>query len=85
MHRYALLPSRSSLIAAAQRGGWGIADVEVDIILPEANNLALVKWASHGRLWQVLERGCRVWMSPPPFDHYQADARRSGLDVVRLG
>jgi cardiolipin synthase len=20
-------------------------------------------------LWQVLERGCRVWMSPPPFDH----------------
>jgi cardiolipin synthase len=20
-------------------------------------------------LWQVLSRGCRVWMSPPPFDH----------------
>jgi len=20
-------------------------------------------------LWQVLERGCRVWASPPPFDH----------------
>ena len=20
-------------------------------------------------LWQVLERGCRVWLSPPPFDH----------------
>lgn len=20
-------------------------------------------------LWQVLSRGCTVWMSPPPFDH----------------
>ncbi len=43
--------------------------VEVDIILPEANNLTMVKWASNAMLWQVLERGCRVWMSPPPFDH----------------
>jgi len=53
----------SSLNVAALRG------VEVDIILPEANNLALVKWASTAQLWQVLQRGCRVWMSPPPFDH----------------
>jgi cardiolipin synthase len=52
-----------ALNVAALRG------VEVDIILPEANNLALVKWASTAMLWQVLERGCRVWMSPPPFDH----------------
>jgi cardiolipin synthase A/B len=43
--------------------------VEVDIILPEANNLTLVKWASTALLWQVLQRGCRVWLSPPPFDH----------------
>jgi cardiolipin synthase len=21
------------------------------------------------QLWQVLQRGCRVWLSPPPFDH----------------
>lgn len=20
-------------------------------------------------MWQILENGCRVWMSPPPFDH----------------
>ena len=53
----------SALNVAALRG------VEVDIILPEANNLTLVKWASNAMLWQVLERGCRVWMSPPPFDH----------------
>ncbi len=53
----------SALNVAALRG------VQVDIILPEANNLTLVKWASTAILWQVLERGCRVWMSPPPFDH----------------
>lgn len=48
---------------AAARG------VQVDIVLPEQNNLALVGWASTALLWQVLGRGCNVWMSPPPFDH----------------
>ena len=43
--------------------------VTVDIVLPERNNLWLVQWASTALLWQVLERGCRVWLSPPPFDH----------------
>jgi len=52
-----------ALDVAALRG------VEVDIVLPEQNNLALVSWASTSMLWQVLGRGCRVWMSPPPFDH----------------
>jgi cardiolipin synthase A/B len=56
-------PLITSLNVAALRG------VEVDIILPEANNLTLVKWASTALLWQVLQRGCRVWLSPPPFDH----------------
>jgi len=56
-------PLIAALNVAALRG------VEVDFILPQANNLALVKWASTALLWQVLERGCRVWLSPPPFDH----------------
>jgi cardiolipin synthase len=56
-------PLVAALNIAALRG------VEVNVVLPEANNLALVKWASTAMLWQVLERGCRVWMSPPPFDH----------------
>ncbi|MBS0209104.1 MAG: PLDc N-terminal domain-containing protein [Planctomycetes bacterium] len=43
--------------------------VEVDIILPAQNNLALVQWACTAQLWQVLEHGCRVWYSAPPFDH----------------
>jgi cardiolipin synthase len=52
-----------ALDVAALRG------VTVDIVLPDQNNLALVSWASTALLWQVLGRGCRVWMSPPPFDH----------------
>jgi cardiolipin synthase len=53
----------TALNVAALRG------VAVDIVLPERNNLRLVQWASVALLWQVLERGCRVWLSPPPFDH----------------
>jgi cardiolipin synthase len=52
-----------ALDVAAMRG------VKVEIVLPEENNLALVSWASTAMLWQVLGRGCTVWMSPPPFDH----------------
>lgn len=53
----------TALCMAALRG------VKVEIVLSEANNLRLVKWASQAMLWQVLERGCRVFMTPAPFDH----------------
>jgi cardiolipin synthase len=53
----------SALNAAAMRG------VEVDILLPERSNLPYVHWATFGQLWQVLERGCRVWLSSGEFDH----------------
>jgi cardiolipin synthase len=53
----------SALGVAALRG------VEVDIILPEETDLPHVHWASIHQLWQVLERGCRVWMRGGPFDH----------------
>jgi cardiolipin synthase len=43
--------------------------VRVDIILPAKNNLPYVHWASRALWWQVLERGCRIWLTPPPFDH----------------
>jgi cardiolipin synthase len=52
-----------ALDAAALRG------VEVDIVLPERSNLPIVAWAQMAQLWQVLQRGCRVWLTPPPFDH----------------
>ena len=53
----------SALTIAAMRG------VEVSILLPEVNNQVLVKWASTALLWQVLQRGCRVFLTAPPFDH----------------
>jgi len=53
----------SALNLAALRG------VRVDIILPVKNNLPFVHWASRAMWWQVLERGCRLWLAPPPFDH----------------
>lgn len=53
----------TALNLAALRG------VRVDIILPAKNNLPFVHWASRAQWWQVLERGCRVWLTPPPFDH----------------
>ncbi len=53
----------SALNLAALRG------VRVDIILPAKNNLPFVHWASRSMWWQVLERGCRIWLTPPPFDH----------------
>lgn len=43
--------------------------VRIDLVLPEVNNLRMVGWAMRARLWQVLEFGCRVWLTPPPFDH----------------
>ncbi len=53
----------SALNLAAMRG------VQVDILLPSVNNLPFVQWASNALLWQVLERGCRVWLTTGPFDH----------------
>ena len=60
------LPDNALILAlnlAALRG------VKVDIILPAKNNLPPVHWASRSLWWQVLERGCRIWLTPPPFDH----------------
>jgi cardiolipin synthase len=53
----------TSLNLAAMRG------IEVDIILPSVNNLPVVHWASTHLWWQVLRHGCRIWLTPPPFDH----------------
>ncbi len=60
------LPDQALITAlnlAALRG------VQVDILLPGKNNLPFVHWASRAMWWQVLERGCRLWLTPPPFDH----------------
>jgi cardiolipin synthase len=53
----------SALNLAAMRG------VQVDIILPSCSNLPFILWASREMWSQVLEHGCRIWLTPPPFDH----------------
>lgn len=60
------LPDASLITAlnvAALRG------VKVDIVLPQQNNILMVQWASTALYWQLIERGCRIWLSAPPFDH----------------
>jgi cardiolipin synthase len=60
------LPDRdltTALNLASLRG------VEVDIVLPSQNNLRLVQWATTPFWYPLLQRGCRIWLTPPPFDH----------------
>ena len=53
----------SALNLAAMRG------VTVEIILPSMSNLPFITWASRAHWWQMLKYGCRIWLTPPPFDH----------------
>ena len=53
----------AALNAAALRG------VDVQILLPEKNNLPFMSWATSAMLWQILARGCHVFFTPAPFDH----------------
>ncbi|MBS9477046.1 phospholipase D-like domain-containing protein [Ancylobacter radicis] len=52
-----------ALVVAGRRG------VEVDIVIPAANNLKLVDYAMTAQLDQVLEGECRVWRAGGMFDH----------------
>lgn len=53
----------TALEMAAMRG------VEVELLLPAKSNLRLVQWASRTHLAPLIERGCKVILTPPPFDH----------------
>lgn len=53
----------SALGIAALRG------VRVEIVVPERNNLLLVQWAMMSQLGSLLQNGCRIRLSPAPFDH----------------
>lgn len=53
----------AALNVAVMRG------VRVCILIPEVNNIRLVQWAAQALLPQILERGCEVFLTPPPFDH----------------
>jgi cardiolipin synthase A/B len=53
----------TGLCTASLRG------IDVDILLPREPNLKMIKWASDAGLERLLESGCIVHMSNPPFDH----------------
>lgn len=60
------LPDReliSAILTAARRG------VEIDIIVPSANNLKLVDLAMTAQFDQILKHGCRIWRASGAFNH----------------
>jgi cardiolipin synthase A/B len=60
------LPDNTLIMAlntTAMRG------VKVEILMPEKNNLFMVKWASAADQWQLLEWGCKLYFSNGTFDH----------------
>lgn len=60
------LPDRV-LIAALRQAA--LRGVRVQIVIPSVSNLPFVDWAARAQLWQLLEQGCEIWLSPAPFDH----------------
>ncbi len=56
-------PLIDALEIAALRG------VCVEIVLPARGNLPVVQWAQTAHLAQLIDKGVRVHLSPPPFDH----------------
>jgi cardiolipin synthase A/B len=43
--------------------------VAVDLILPARNNIRVMDWATMPQLPDLIDKGCRVHLSPAPFDH----------------
>nr|WP_282183534.1 phospholipase D-like domain-containing protein [Azospirillum sp. TSO5] len=55
------------LSAALEFAAW--RGVNVNIIVPEASDHALVDWAVHAHVAPLLAAGCHIWKHPPPFEH----------------
>lgn len=46
-----------------------MSGVEVQVLLPERNNLRFVQWAAEAQAEQILEGRSRIFLSRQPFDH----------------
>lgn len=55
------------LIAALRM--CAIRGVKVTILTPAENNIPFVSWAAQTLYPELLAAGCRIFESPPPFDH----------------
>jgi cardiolipin synthase len=53
----------SALELAALRG------VEVDIVIPESSDHPTLDWATRAQIGPLLQAGCRIWLTRPPFNH----------------
>ena len=53
----------SAMAMAALRG------VDITVMLPSLVDLPYMRWAADAYLWQLLERGIRVYRRAPPFVH----------------
>lgn len=60
------LPSRE-MIAALQSAA--LRGLEVIVLLPEKNNLPFVQWATNNMLWEIIQKGVKVFYQPSPFAH----------------
>ena len=59
--------SHGGLVYALQLAA--MKGIEVDIVLPGKSNITLVQWAAQPIFRHLLAKGCRLYLSPPPFDH----------------
>ncbi|MFW6258618.1 MAG: phospholipase D-like domain-containing protein, partial [Halochromatium sp.] len=46
-----------------------MSGVEVQILVPQRNNLRFVQWAAEAQAEQILDGRSRIFVTPPPFDH----------------
>lgn len=46
-----------------------MSGIEIDIIIPERNNIVFVQWATFATIGPLLRHGVRIHLSKPPFDH----------------
>ena len=53
----------TALALAAMRG------IVVDIVMPERGDHPLLEWAVRAHIAPLVDAGCRMWSSPPPFNH----------------
>lgn len=60
------LPDEALATALCLAAMGGVA---IDIVMPARNNLPFITWAAMPKCHELLLAGCRIWLSPPPFDH----------------
>ncbi len=53
----------TAMATAAIRG------IRVDLIVPTRSNHRFVDWATRAHVDPLLDRGVRIWLDEPPFDH----------------